>query len=299
MKKIFVFSVILLLLCGAAAAEGVISVTATDFPCYDFARQVVGDCGEVTMLIHPGAEVHFYDPSPSDILMIGQSDLFVYIGGESDAWVDSILSGYDGDSPETLRMMDAVDAVEEEGHEHAEAEGPEYDEHIWTSPKNARRMVLALADRLSGIDPENAEVYQANADAYVAQIDEIDAAFEAVVRDGARREVVFADRFPFLYFVRAYGLDYAAAFASCTAETEPTPQTMMALIQRVNDDHIPVIYTIEMSSQAVAQTIAEETGARILTMHSVQSVTQDEFDAGETYVTLMWKNVEALREGLR
>ena len=302
MKKRILLIAAALLLCGAAFAEGGLKVTATDFPCYDFARQVVGDRGEVTMLIHPGAEVHSYDPSPSDILSIGQSDLFVCIGGEGDAWVDGILSGFDSDgAPATLRMMDAVEPLEEEedgGHSHEDGDGPEYDEHIWTSPKNAMRMVQALADRLADIDPENGEAYRANAAAYIAQIDEIDADFEAVVAGGARREVVFADRFPFLYFVREYGLDYAAAFPSCTAETEPTPQILMALIRRVADDRIPVIYTIEMSTQAVAKTVAEETGARILTMHSVQTVTQEEFDAGETYVSLMRKNVSALREGL-
>lgn len=302
LKRMLLFTAILLALCGAARAEGGLKVTATDFPCYDFARQVMGGIGEVTMLIHPGTEVHSYDPSPADILSIGQSDLFVYIGGEGDAWVDGILSGFDSDgAPATLRMMDAVEPLEEEEegeHGHGDHDGPEYDEHIWTSPKNAKRMVRSLADRLAEVDPENADAYRANADAYIAQIDEIDAAFEAVVTGGARREVVFADRFPFLYFVRDYGLDYVAAFPSCTAETEPTPQILMKLIRRVADDGIPVIYTIEMSTQAVAKAVAEETGARILTMHSAQTVTREEFDAGETYVSLMWKNVDALREGL-
>ena len=300
LKRMLLIPVVLLALYGAARAEGGPKVTATDFPCYDFARQVMGGIGEVTMLIHPGTEVHSYDPSPADILAIGQSDLFVYIGGEGDAWVDGILSGLDSDgAPATLRMMDAVEPLEEEEDgEHGDHDGPEYDEHIWTSPKNAKRMVRSLADRLAEIDPENADAYRANADAYIAQIDEIDAAFEAAVAGGARREVVFADRFPFLYFAREYGLDYVAAFPSCTAETEPTPQILMTLIRRVADDGIPVIYTIEMSTQAVAKAVAEETGARILTMHSVQTVTREEFDAGETYVSLMWKNVDALREGL-
>lgn len=298
MKRIVTLAVALLLACCAGAlAEGRLSVVATNFPCYDFARQVAGEDCDVTLLIKPGVEVHSYEPSPADIVSIGGADLFVYVGGEGDAWAEDILEGFDGDGPATLRMMDAVTPLKEEaaGHDHAE---PEYDEHIWTSPKNAARMVSALADALCGLDDANADAYRANAEAYIARIDAVDAAFAEVVEGGARREVVFADRFPFLYFVREYGLDYVAAFPSCTADTEPTPQTMLALIQRVVEDHIPAVYTIELSTQAVARTIAEETGTKILTMHSLQTVTQAEFDAGESWASLMEGNVEALREGL-
>jgi len=301
MKKALVLLVIALMACAAPAlAEEGIEVVATDFPCYDFARQVVGDRGEVTLLIHPGVEVHAYEPSPSDILSISKADLFVYIGGEGDAWADDILAGFDGASgPAALRMMDVVSLLEEEGDDDGHGhDGPEYDEHIWTSPKNATAMVLALGEALAGIDPDNAGTYRENAQDYAGQIEDLDAAIQAIVDQGARRELIFADRFPFLYFVRAYGLDYAAAFPSCTADTEPTPQTILALIQRVVRDGVPAVYTIEMSTQAVARTVAEETGAEILTLHSLQTVTQDEFDAGETYVSIMRKNADALQKGL-
>lgn len=298
MKKLILLAALLLALGAMACAEGGLNVVAANFPCYDFARQVLGDRGSATLLIHPGVEVHSYEPSPADILEIGGADLFVYIGGEGDAWADGILAGFGDDGPAALRMMDAVTPLEEEGGESHAHEAPEYDEHIWTSPKNAEAMVAALAEALCGLDPENAGDYRAAAEDYIARIDAIDAAFREAVEDGARRELVFADRFPFLYFTREYGLDYAAAFPSCTADTEPTPQTMLALIQRVEQDGIPAIYTIEMSTQAVARTVSEETGAKILTLHSLQTVTQDEFEAGESYVSLMWNNVEAVREGL-
>ncbi len=302
MKKAFFFTAmmaLMTLLAASAAAEGRLRVVATDFPCYDFARQAAGERADVTLLIHPGVEVHAYEPAPTDILAIGESDLFVYIGGEGDAWADGILSGFDGSrGPAALRLMDAVTPLEEEdGHDHAH-DAPEYDEHIWTSPKNAMAMVRAVGEALTALDPENADAYRASAEDYAGQIAQIDEAFTRVVENGARREIVFADRFPFLYFARAYGLDWFAAFPSCTAETEPTPQTMLALIQKVRQDGLPAVYTIEMSTQAVAKTVAEETGAQILTMHSVQTVTQGEFDAGETYVSLMWKNVAALEKGL-
>ena len=298
MKKLVLTLALLALLILPAAAEGRLNVVAANFPCYDFARQVLGDRGDVALLIKPGVEVHAYEPTPADIIAIGQADLFVYIGGESDTWADNILAGFDGgDAPATLRMMDAVTPLEEEGDD-AVHDTPEYDEHIWTSPKNAMAMVSALADTLCGLDAANASAYRAAADGYIAQISALDAAFEDVAANGARRELVFADRFPFLYFTREYGLDYLAAFPSCTADTEPTPQVLMKLIQRVVEDKIPAVYAIELSTQAVARTVAEETGAEILTLHSMQTVTQAEFETGETYVSIMTRNLEALRRGL-
>lgn len=300
-KTIFALALALFIsLAVSAWAEGPLSIVCTNFPCYDLARHVAPEGANVTLLVKPGVEVHSFEPAPSDIIAIGQADLFVYIGGEGDAWVDSILAGFDGEGPRTLRMMDSVAPLEEEGeedHDHGEA-GPEYDEHIWTSPKNAIAMVKALAARLAEIDPAGAEEYARNGAAYADEIEAIDQTITAMVEGAARRELVFADRFPFLYLVREFGLDYIAAFPSCTADTEPTPQTLLRLIQTVEKDHVPVIYTIEMSTQAVARSVAEETGARILTLHSMQTVTQQEFDGGESYVSLMQKNVEALREGL-
>lgn len=300
MKKMLLCAALLIaLLTVSASAEDKLRVVATDFPCYDFARQAAGERADVTLLIHPGVEVHSYEPAPADILAIGEADLFVYIGGEGDAWADGILSGFDGsDGPAALRLMDAVTPLEEAdepGHAH---DAPEYDEHIWTDPKNAMAMVRAIGAALAELDAANADAYRAAAEDYAGEIAQLDEAFRQVVDSGARREIVFADRFPFLYFTQAYGLDWFAAFPSCTAETEPTPQTMLALIKKVRDDGLPAVYTIEMSTQSVAKTVAEETGAEILTMHSLQTVTQDEFDAGETYVSLMRRNVAALEKGL-
>ena len=298
MKKIRIALVLALiaLFSVSAWAEEPLSIVCTNFPCYDFAVHAAGDRASVTLLIKPGVEVHSFEPAPSDIIEIGQADMFVYIGGEGDAWVENILAGFDGEGPETLRMMDCVVPLEEEGEE--EHEAPEYDEHIWTSPKNAMVMVEALGARLGGIDPDRAGAYAAAAADYAGQIEEIDRSIADLVEGAARRELVFADRFPFLYFIREFGLDYIAAFPSCTTDTEPTPQTLLSLIQCVERDHIPAIYTIEMSTQAVARSVAEETGAAILTLHSAQTVTQQEFERGESYVTLMEKNIEALREGL-
>lgn len=298
MKKtaLIAMVIMMLLLCGAAQAEGKLSIVCTDFPCYDLARQAAGELAEATMLLKPGVEAHSFEPTPADILQIGEADLFVYIGGESDAWADSILSGFDGgDAPATLRMMDAVeDLIEEEDADH----GPEYDEHIWTSPVNAMRMENAVADALCRLDAANAQEYLDNASDYNTRIAAIDDEIRTLVSGAKRRTLVFADRFPFIYFVREYGLDYLAAFPSCTADTEPSAQIVMSLIERVAGEKLPAIYTIEMSTQAIARTVAEETGAEILTLQSMQTLSQADFDAGASWVTLMEQNVEALRKGL-
>ena len=300
MRKLSIWFLILMMLCSAALGEGRLSVVCTDFPCYDFARQAAGDEADVTMLLKPGTEAHSFDPTPADILAIGGADLFVYIGGESDAWADGILASFGDDAPATLRMMDCVDApIEEEAHDHVRVEdGPEYDEHIWTSPVIAWRMVSAVGEALAAIDPANEDAYIGAANAYGDEIAAIDGEIRDIVDRASRRELVFADRFPFVYLTREYGLDYAAAFPSCTADTEPSAQIVMGLIQKVVQDHLPAVYTIELSTQAIAKTVAEETGCDILTLHSMQTVSQAEFDAGASWVSIMADNVEALRRGL-
>lgn len=304
MRKVFlILLAVALLFLSAARADGNLRIVATDFPCYDFARQAAGDGAEVVLLLKPGTEAHAYDPTPSDILAISGADLFVYIGGESDAWVESILESFDdSERPRTLRMMDVVgDLLEEDddaGHHHEGEDGPEYDEHIWTSPVNAAKMVRAVGLALSEIDSEHSEAFVQAAEDYARRIEQLDAQIRSIVQSADRHTLIFADRFPFAYFVREYGLDYLAAFPSCTADTEPMPQTILSLIQAVESEGIPVVYTIELSTQNVARTVSEETGAQIRTMHSMQTVTQEEFDAGETYESLMRKNIDALREGL-
>lgn len=290
-------------LCTNVFAEDALSIVCTSFPCYDFARAVTGNGAELHLLIKAGAEVHSYEPTPADVMTIAQCDLFVYIGGESDAWAVDMLSSFGGEAPETLRFFDCVETLEEAGgHEHAHDEGAdesiEYDEHIWTSPVNAIAMVKFLAQRLSEIDPERSQTYLANSDAYCAEIADLDAQFAETVRNAARTELIFADRFPFLYFAKEYGLEWHAAFDSCSSESEPSAKTMMELIERIVRDQIPVVYTIEMSNQKTAKAISDETGAQICTFHSVQNVSESEFSAGASYVSLMTENLAALKKGL-
>ena len=283
---------------NALAANERCRIVCTSFPCYDCARAVAGESAEVRLLIKPGAEVHSYEPTPADVLAIADCDLFVYVGGESDTWVEDILDTFGDDAPRKLRFFDCVQTLEEAEHDEEHDHAVEYDEHIWTSPKNAVRMVKAMQDELCAIMPGMEEQLQANAQAYIDQIEEIDAAFEHVVESGKRREMIFADRFPFLYFAKEYDIEWYAAFDSCSSESEPSAKTMMELLNRIVEDDIPVVYTIELSNEKTAKAIADETGVEICTFYSVQNVTEADFSAVESYVSLMLKNVAALERGL-
>ena len=285
-------------LCGCAAgetAEAGPRVVATNFPCYDLARQVLGGEEGLTLLIRPGMDAHSYEPTPADARAVYEADVVFYIGGASDAWVEEMLAEADGAS--ALRLMDSVEAIEEahEGHGH---EDISYDEHIWTSPVNMRAMLKSVEEALCAADPQNADTYHSNASAYDAQLAGLDQTFRDLVSGAMRTELVFADRFPFLYFAREYGLSYRSAFSGCSEEAQPSVQAVASLIDAVEKEGTPVIYVIEMSTRDVANAVAEQTGAEIVEMHSCQSLTGEEFAAGETYLSLMTRNVEALRKGL-
>ena len=182
------------------------------------------------------------------------------------------------------------------GHEHDHEH--HYDEHVWTSPRNAILIVEALTDVLSELDPDNAEFFRANALAYITELEELDRAIAEVVANGVRTTLVFGDRFPFRYFTDAYGLTYFAAFTGCSAETQASPATIAFLIEKIQAEDIPVVLHVELSNQMIANVIAEATGARLLEMHSLHNVSHAEFEAGATYLELMWRNVETLREAL-
>lgn len=281
LRRIIFFFCIMLLAVTARA-----EIVTTIFSCYDLARAITGDNAEVVMLLHPGQEVHTYDPMPSDAARTLNADLIVCIGGESEEWLETLLSGADN-PPQTVRLIESTETLKE-----LDPEEDAQDEHIWTSPKNAMRMLRALEKELCLCYPEHAEVFHENADAYCAEISKIDGEIEALVSASPRAKLFFADRFPFLYLAHDYGLDFDAAFLSCTADTEPSAKRIVELIDEVRTDRIPAIYVLEMSTKNIARTIAEETGAEIVTLHSCQTVTLDEFVGGETYVTLMRKNIE-------
>lgn len=291
--------------CGAEPeqeSEG-LSVVATVFAPYDFAKQLVGDRGEVTLLLPPGSESHSYEPTPKDIIGIQNCDLFIYVGGESDAWVADVLESV-GEGVRTVTLMDCVELLEEEHvegmeTEHGDEDGEaEYDEHVWTSPRNAKLICEKIASALCEADPEGEAEYKAALESYSQELDELDAAFKEVVANGVRDTIIFADRFPLLYFAKAYGLEYYAAFPGCADETEPSAATVVFLIEKVREEGIPVVFHIELSNEDMADTICEETGAEKMLFSACHNVTKEQLEAGVTYLELMWANVDALREAL-
>ena len=297
-------------------ADGRLRVVCTLFPYYDFVRQIGGDAVDVTLLVPAGRETHSFEPTPRDVIRISEADMFIYNGGESEQWVSDILDAAGENIPCVLSMMDAAELYEEEyaegmqgasGHGHddhddhdhgAEDTDAAYDEHIWTSPVTAMTLCRVIADALCQADPAHAEGYRARLDDYLTELTALDETFRGVVDGGSRKLLVFGDRFPLLYFCREYGLDYRAAFHGCAGDTEPSLSTLKYLIDLVNEQQIPVVYTIELSSRKVAEAIAETTGAQVRTFHSCQTVSRAEFDSGVTYLQLMEANADALREGL-
>lgn len=295
--------------CNKAEDEtnGKINVVSTIFPQYDFSRQIAGGNANLKMLIPPAGESHTYEPTPQDIISIKNADVFLYIGGENDKWVDDIFNEIDTQKTKVVKLIDYVDTVDEEIVEGMQEHTEEYeeydevyskDEHIWTSPINAILMVNAICDAMCNVDEKNSDLYKANTKEYISQLEELDNELKDVADSAKRNELVFGDRFPLRYFTDEYGLKYYAAFPGCSSETEPSAATIAFLVDKVKKDKIPVILKIELSSGLVADTIAEETGAEVMTFYSCHNLTKEQFENGETYLSMMTENITTLKKAL-
>ncbi|MBR3692717.1 MAG: zinc ABC transporter substrate-binding protein [Clostridia bacterium] len=302
MRRLFAFLTALCLcaglLCGCApaqpAAEG-LSVVCTVFPAYDFVREIAGDAVNLRLLIEPGKELHTFDPTPRDMAAVAGCDLFVYVGGESDGWAETLCAETQGTSLAMMSLVSELCAAGD-GHDHDHGE---YDEHIWTSPKMAAEIVCGISDALQRLDPANAAEYAARTEAYVDKLSGLSAELAQTVAAGSRRELIFGDRFPMLYFTEELGLTADAAFPGCSSETEPSAAKLAALIDRVRREKIPVVLKCELSSGVVAEAIAEAGGARVMTLHSCHNVTVEEWERGESYLSLMRANILVLSEALK
>lgn len=268
-------------------------IVASNFAGYDFARAVTGSAEGVTMLVPPGTEAHSYEPTPEDIAKIREAELFIYVGGESEEWIEEMISDNEIPRGKTLRLMDLVETKKEELGE------GEDDEHIWTSPKNAITLVNEISAKMAEAHPERTEEYARNTEEYIAKLRDIDEKFSEAVASGARKVLVFGDRFPFQYFTDEYGLDYFAAFPGCAEETEASSRTVSSLVDKVREEEIPVVLKIELTSDKLAKTIAEETGAKVLELNSAHNISQEDFDRGVTYADIMGENVKVIREALK
>ena len=292
-----------------------LTIVTTVFAVYDFAREIGGDCIDAKLLLKPGAEAHSYEPTPQDIVSISESDVFIYVGGENDEWVEEILESIDTDGITCLKLMDCIDkkyAEEEvegmEVHEHhEEEENPdeehgeeheEWDEHVWTSPVNAIAISSRMMDVFSRLDSKNAAVYKKNFNEYSEKLSHLDTQIREVISGSKRKKIIFGDRFPLRYFVEEYGLSYYAAFPGCASNNEASAATIAFLVDKVREDDIPVVFKIELTNENMAKTIAEENNAKILTFYSMHNISKDDYDNGESYYSLMNKNLESLKEAL-
>ncbi len=339
---ILAFSLATVAVPASAEAEGQLRIVTTIFPEYDWMMNILGDRAaeaEVSMLLDNGVDLHSYQPSVDDIVKISDCDLFVYVGGESDDWVDDALKEATnkdmvvinllevlGDSVKEEEVVEGMEAEHdhdhdredahedheeghedhdhEEGHEegHDHEEEVEYDEHVWLSLKHAETLCGAIAEALCRLDPEHAEDYSANAAAYREKLQALDAAYQAAVDDAAADTLLFSDRFPFRYLTDDYGLNYYAAFVGCSAETEASFETIIFLATKTDELSLKSICQIESSDGSIARTIKENTRSgdqKILTLDSMQSVTSADVAEGASYLSIMEQNLEVLKTALQ
>ncbi len=299
-------------------------IVTTIFPEYDWVKAVLGDKAEhaeITMLLDNGVDLHSYQPTADDIVKISDCDLFIYVGGESDGWVEDALKNATNKDMKVVNLLEVlgdkvkneevVEGMQEEEHEHEDGEeheeGEEHeheeeaDEHVWLSLKNAEVLVGTISNALQEVDPGNKDAYAANADAYVKKLSALDAEYQTAVDNAARKTVLFGDRFPFRYLVDDYGLNYYAAFVGCSAETEASFETISFLAKKVDELKLPCVLTIEGKNHKIAETIVKNTAPKsqkILTMDSMQSTTSKDVASGTTYFSVMEKNLAVLKEAL-
>lgn len=330
---------------SVSSGDSRLKVITTIFASYDFVRQIAGDNVQLSMLLKPGAEAHSYEPTPQDIIAIQECDVFIYVGGENDAWIDNILESIDTDQIRTVKLLDCVDTkyYEEtvegmevhDGHDHHSGEASdlehddynendvhddthehdgdtheddeheddthehdEWDEHVWTSPANAMSICKALTDVLCEEDTDNESSYRAGCEEYQKELEKLDEYTREIVDNAAGSTIIFGDRFPVRYFIEEYGLSYYAAFPGCSQENEASAATIAFLIDKVKEQDIPVVFKIELSSGNMAETIAEDCGIKVETFYTGHNISKKEFDAGETYLSLMYHNADVLKEAL-
>jgi len=323
-KRIACVMAVLMLMGAAAACSNTettagagkkLSIVCTIFPEYDWVKEILGDKAggcELTMLLDNGVDLHSYQPTADDIVKISSCDLFIYVGGESDAWVADALKEATNKNMVVINLLDvlgesvkeeeAVEGMESEKEEDGESEeGPEYDEHVWLSLKNAETLCGNIAEKLEALDPDNADVYKANAEAYALKLNALDQGYQDAVDAASVKTLLFGDRFPFRYLTDDYGLSYYAAFAGCSAETEASFETIVFLAGKVDELGLKNVMVIDGSDESIAKTIISNTtdkNQQICTLDSMQSTTSDDVEAGVTYLSVMEGNLETLKKAL-
>ncbi len=295
--------------CGSSSDNGKLKVVTTVFPEYDWVLNVLGDKkdgADVTFLLDNGVDLHSFQPTAADMVKISSCDVFIYVGGESDKWVEDALKEKHNDKMITLNLLDLlgekakaeeeVEGMQEDDEEEAEEE-TEYDEHIWLSLKNAEIFVNEIANAFAKADSKNADTYKNNAAAYNQKLDALDKEYETAVNSAKRKTLLFADRFPFLYLTKDYGLSYYAAFKGCSAESEASFETVAFLAKKVDELSLTSVLTLDGGDKKIADTVIKNTqnkNAQILELNSMQS----ENKKGDTYINIMERNLDVLKTAL-
>lgn len=285
----------------SSSDSGKLKIISTVFPPYDLARQIAGDNAEISILLPPGSEIHNYEPSAKDMIAIRNCDIFLYIGGENEQWAEKLINSNDTENVTAVKLIDYVPTLSEDedehdhDHDHDHEHGHETDEHIWTSPKNAQLMLSAVYDAICKVDPSDKQTYTKNKDAYAKQLSDLDDAYRSAVDNAKNKTIVLADKFPFRYLAHEYGLEFSAAFAACSDESEPGVSTMIKLTKTIKENNIPAVYYLEFSSTKIADTLCDETGATKLMLHSCHNVSKQDIENNVSYVDLMKQNLENLK----
>ena len=317
-KNIIAILILITMLCGLltgcsakkADNEDKITIVTTTFSSYDFVRHIIEgvDNVEVINLLKPGIDSHSYSPSPRDYITINESDLFIYVGGDMELWIEEADDTITLDDTKMFSLMDFVSLEEhmeidgaeehhhEEGHEHEEEHA--FAEHVWTSLTNAKIIMNEITELICSIDKDNENKYIENKDKYIAEIEAVRLEIENVINNAKIKHLVFGDKMPMQYFISEFGLNVSAAYSGCSTETEPSANTISYLVDLVKTENIPVVLYIELSEGQVAKTIANEAGVEAMQIQTLHNISKNDFDNGETYVSLMKRNVDVLKKAL-
>ena len=299
---------------GSLGSGNKLKIVATIFPEYDWTREILGDHlkdVDLTLLLDNGTDLHSFQPAVKDIMKVSSCDLLIYVGGESDQWIEDALKSAANPDMKTINLMETlkdfikeeetVEGMQEKHHSHEEDE-KEYDEHVWTSLRNASAAAEVIADTLAELDPENSDIYKENLRSYQGELSSLDNEYQKTVDQSTHKTLLFADRFPFRYLVDDYGISYYAAFSGCSAESEASFKTITFLAGKVDELGLKDIFTIEKSDDRIAETVIENTrdkDQKVAVLNSMQSITSEEIADGTTYLSIMEDNLKVLKAALK
>ena len=299
---------------SSSESDNKLKIVATIFPEYDWTREILGDClkdVDLTLLLDNGTDLHSFQPAVKDIMKVSSCDLLIYVGGESDQWIEDALKSAANPDMKTINLMETlkdfikeeetVEGMQEKHHSHEEDE-KEYDEHVWTSLRNASAAAEVIADTLAELDPENSDIYKENLRSYQGELSSLDNEYQKTVDQSTHKTLLFADRFPFRYLVDDYGISYYAAFSGCSAESEASFKTITFLAEKVDELGLKEVFTIEKSDDRIAETVIENTrdkDQKVAVLNSMQSITSEEIADGTTYLSIMEDNLKVLKAALK